>query len=144
MDSAPIDSRGWEVRQLASGEAQLGADGLVESHADYPAFVAVCPDHARRRRLLRPLFTMTVRDAIAHGEAWAQVGDDTVHGLAVWAPPETFPWSTARGFEVVETHLQLVPGGPPHTAMRRPGTPRRPVRPEATSRHDGKSAPCGS
>ncbi len=84
------------VRRLEHGEASLGACALVESHSDYPAFVALCPRRERRLRMLRPFFEMTVRDGIAHGEVWAEVDDDSVRGLAVWAPPGEFPWSTAR------------------------------------------------
>lgn len=84
------------LRRLSRGEAGVGADALVASHIDYPAFVALCADRRRRRRLLRPFFVMTVRDAIGHGQVWAVVEGGRVQALAIWAPPATFPWSARR------------------------------------------------
>jgi GNAT superfamily N-acetyltransferase len=112
MESSTIHSSALATRRLVKGEAAHGAAALVESHTDYPAFVALCSDRRRRRAMLRPFFEMTVRDGIAHGQVWAGFDGDTVCGAAVWAPPGRFPWSARRKLAAVPWLLQVALAAP--------------------------------
>jgi GNAT superfamily N-acetyltransferase len=81
---------------LRRGQHRLGADTLVASHANYPAFRHIFPDSGSRTRALRPFFAATLRDAIPFGSVYAATDADIVAAVAVWLPPGAFPWSGAR------------------------------------------------
>lgn len=103
---------GVEVRRLEPGEEHAAASVLVESHASYPAFVSVFPDEHRRRRALRPFFTSTVRDAIPFGATSVAMASGEPHGVAVWLPPGTFPWSAGRKLRAVPALLGVLLAAP--------------------------------
>lgn len=102
---------GGALRRLTGGEAPLGADVLVASHGEYPAFVALCADPTRRRAMLRPFFEMTVGDAVEHGQVWA-VEDGRVGGVAVWMPPGAFPWSARRKVRALPSLARVAVAAP--------------------------------
>jgi hypothetical protein len=81
---------------LGRGQHRQGADVLVASHADYPAFRHIFPDPRRRLRALRPFFAATLRDAIPFGSAYAGTDASAMAAVAVWLPPGAFPWTSTR------------------------------------------------
>jgi GNAT superfamily N-acetyltransferase len=109
-DSAPSDSP--PVVELEAGWAVAAGDAFAASHADYPAFVAVFPDRARRHRGLRAFFTATVADAAAHGLVHAALDRRVVLGAAVWLPPGGFPWSPRRQLAAVPAFARVAAADP--------------------------------
>jgi ribosomal protein S18 acetylase RimI-like enzyme len=84
------------VISLRRGQHRHGADVLVASHTNYPAFRHIFPDPRRRVRALRPFFAATLRDAIPFGSVYAGVDAAAPAAIAVWLPPGAFPWTGAR------------------------------------------------
>lgn len=84
------------VRRLVVAEVAEATDVLLDSHANYPAFVHVFPDSQIRRRALRPFFAATIRDTLRHGIVDAIDHDGHLVAIAAWLPPGTFPWSPMR------------------------------------------------
>ncbi len=84
------------IEELAVRQASRAADVLADSHADYPAFVAVFPRPKRRARALAPFLAVTARDAARVGHCVVARDDDDVLGTALWMPPGTFPPSATR------------------------------------------------
>jgi ribosomal protein S18 acetylase RimI-like enzyme len=58
--------------------------------------------------MLAPFFEMTVRDGIAHGQVWVELGDGGARGVAVWAPPGGFPWSTLRKLTAMPALIRVL------------------------------------
>ena len=89
-------ARGAPAETLLRAERRQAAAVLVASHADHPGFAWLWPDPAVRRRALRPFLRATVGDVVAHGSA--TVGRDAQGrcAVALWLPPESFPWSLRR------------------------------------------------
>lgn len=89
---------------------------IAASHADYPGFRHVFPNHEARRRALGPFMVATARDAAAHGHGLIAESSGVV-GVALWMPPGTFPLSSARKVRMTPAliRMTLIVGG----AMRR-------------------------
>jgi ribosomal protein S18 acetylase RimI-like enzyme len=90
---------------------QTGANG-ARAHPDYPHWYleSMGVDPALQRqgvgaRLLEPVLKSADRDRI---DCYLETAD-----------PRNAAYYARHGFEVVDEALQLVPGGPPHVAMRR-------------------------
>jgi ribosomal protein S18 acetylase RimI-like enzyme len=82
---------------LPSRQARAAGTLLARSHADYPSFRHLFPDHVRRVRALRAMFTGVARDAARLGSAYGAVSDDgELYGIAIWLAPGKFPWSVWR------------------------------------------------
>lgn len=101
MDRVP------QIIVLKPGQVRDGAEVLAESHADYPAFTHVFPDPLRRSRALLPFFEAAVRDAIPFGTVFGALESGRVHGIAVWLPPGTFPWSTLRKLRATPAFMKV-------------------------------------
>lgn len=69
---------------------------LLRSFYSAPQFVAVCPDPAKRLRLLRIFFGVALRDVLAHGHVDVASGHGRVAGVALWLPPGHVVMTTAR------------------------------------------------
>jgi ribosomal protein S18 acetylase RimI-like enzyme len=103
------------VQILPVRRDRLAAAGelFAASHADYPSFRHLCPDPARRARVLRLFFTGTVRDAVAVGAVDGAVAPDgRLLGVAVWLPPGAFPWSGRRKVGFTPTMLAVLAAAP--------------------------------
>lgn len=79
---------------------------LLASHADYPAFAAVWPDPATRRRALRPFLRSSVADAAALSASTIGWADGRAVAVALWLPPGDFPWSTGRKLRALPALLR--------------------------------------
>lgn len=80
---------------------------MSASHQNYPAFTYVFPDDGRRARALQPFFAAAVRDAIRCGDVYGAVDDGTVVGIAVWLPPNCFPWTPMRKLRITWPLLRV-------------------------------------
>jgi GNAT superfamily N-acetyltransferase len=101
-----------DIAVLQAGQERAAAAALAASHAGYPAFGAVFPDPARRRRALLPFFAATVRDAIPFGSVYAALDGPTVLAVAVWLPPGAFPWSAVRKARATPAFLRVFAADP--------------------------------
>ncbi len=63
------------------------ASVLTRSFHDTPQFVAICPDTARREKMLRIFFRMALADALTHGRVDVALEHGRIVGVAVWLPP---------------------------------------------------------
>jgi len=97
---------------LGPGDERAGADALVASHADYPAFRSVFPDATRRERALRPFFEATLRDAIPFGHVLGAWADTHVLGVGAWLPPGAFPWTAGRKARAALSFMRVLAGDP--------------------------------
>ncbi|MDQ3398081.1 MAG: GNAT family N-acetyltransferase [Deinococcota bacterium] len=87
----PFETKPLEPNQI--GEA---TGVLLRSFHSALQFVAVCPNPAKRLRLLRIFFGVAVRDALAHGHIDVASGHGRVAGVAVWLPPGHVVMTPAR------------------------------------------------
>lgn len=112
-----------DVHHLAPSAAREAAALLGASHGDYPSFRQVIPDGRRRRRVLRPLFESSMRDAAVHGAALACSDESGLTGVALWMPPGAFPLSAARKARMTPAMLRMfVAAGRAAGPMARLGT----------------------
>ena len=84
------------VAPLHPSRAAPAGDLLAASHADYPGFVHLFPDPARRRRVVRSFMAATAHDAARSALALVAEDDDGILGVALWMPPGRFPLSALR------------------------------------------------
>jgi ribosomal protein S18 acetylase RimI-like enzyme len=77
---------------------QLGeATGvLLRSFYGAPQFVAVCPDPAKRLRLLHIFFGVALQDVLAYGHVDVASEHGRVAGIALWLPPGQVVMTPAR------------------------------------------------
>jgi ribosomal protein S18 acetylase RimI-like enzyme len=87
---------GLAVRPLGLGDVKAAGALLAASHGEYPAFRALAPDPAVRRRMLLPFQTAAVRDVVMNGHAYGAFTEGELVGVALWQPPGRFPLSTMR------------------------------------------------
>jgi GNAT superfamily N-acetyltransferase len=108
------DDSGAPVEIVPLDRGRLGEVGAVfaASHGQYPTFVHVFPDPARRAVALRVFFTATVRDALAAGRVDAAVAGGRLLGVAVWLPPGAFPWSVGRQLRAAPAMLRVLAVAP--------------------------------
>lgn len=99
---------------LPPGLVRAAAATLAASHADYPSFRSVFPNPVRRGRALRPFFAATVRDAIRFGVVRAALAGSEVLAVAVWLPPDAFPWSVRRKLSAMPYFLRVLAADPRH------------------------------
>lgn len=90
------------IRPLEKREAREAGQVVAESLLVEPGFAAIVPDESTRRKVLTPLLTGTVRNAIRHGSAYGAIGEGRILGVAVWLPPGAYP------FDIV-TNLRMLP-----------------------------------
>ena len=100
------------VHLLPPGLEWEAARTLAASHAEYPSFVRVFPNPARRSRALRPFFVATIRDAIRFGVVRAASEGSQILGVAVWMPPGAFPWSGRRKLRAMPYLLRVLAADP--------------------------------
>jgi len=84
------------IEPLRDTDARAVGWLLAASYGADPAYRAIWPDSAARRRALRALFTASARDAARCG--WAVLAKDGMGevGVALWLPPGSFPLSVVR------------------------------------------------
>jgi GNAT superfamily N-acetyltransferase len=95
----PLSPDRAQVRIVQLRPDQLEAVGevLSQSHAEYPAFRHIFPDPRRRRRALRLMFGGIARDALRFRSVYAaETADGQLQGVAIWLPPNRYPWSAWR------------------------------------------------
>lgn len=103
---------------------------LADSHAEYPAFRHLFPDHAQRRRVLPPFMTAAVRDTIRYGRCYLVGEDSQLLGVALWFPPGAGQASGVRQLLMMPLMLR---------AMVRAGR-RAPMWARAGARLEGQDA----
>jgi ribosomal protein S18 acetylase RimI-like enzyme len=82
-----------ETRPLARGETGLGGRLLNESLLVEPGFAAIVPDPRQRTRVMTPLLTGMLRNAMRYRSAWGGFVSGRLLGAAVWLPPGAYPHS---------------------------------------------------
>ena len=102
---------GLAVRPLDLSDVKAAGGLLAASHGEYPAFRALAPDPAGRRRMLLPFQTGAVRDVVQNGYAYGAFTDGDLVGVALWQPPGRFA-STARKLRMVPALLSSATAAP--------------------------------
>jgi ribosomal protein S18 acetylase RimI-like enzyme len=108
------------IKTADPGAAPAAAQVLCRSHAEYPSFQHLFPDHGRRLRVLRPFLVATARDAARHGRLdTARIGDRVV-GAALWMPPGAWPATASRKLRMTPALMiaMLAAGGSARAWMR--------------------------
>jgi ribosomal protein S18 acetylase RimI-like enzyme len=95
------------VAPLHPSRAAQAGDLLAASHADYPGFVHLFPDPARRRRVIRPFMAATARDAALSALALVAEDGDGMLGVALWMPPGRVPLSAQRKARMAPALLRV-------------------------------------
>jgi GNAT superfamily N-acetyltransferase len=80
-----------ETRLLARSEAGEGGRLLNASLLVEPGFAAVIPDPDQRTKVMTPLLTGILRNAIRYRTAYGAFRDECLLGVAVWLPPGAYP-----------------------------------------------------
>jgi ribosomal protein S18 acetylase RimI-like enzyme len=94
MSADPAPAR---IVQLRPDQLRAVGEVLSQSHGEYPAFRHTFPDPRRRRRALRLIFSGIARDALRFRSAYAaETADGRIQGVAIWLPPNQYPWSAWR------------------------------------------------
>jgi ribosomal protein S18 acetylase RimI-like enzyme len=103
---------GLAVRPLGLGHVKPAGTLLAASHGDYPAFRALAPDPAVRRRMLLPFQTGAVRDVVRNGHAYGVFTDGELVGVSLWQPPGRFPLSRTRKLRMAPALLRSATAAP--------------------------------
>jgi ribosomal protein S18 acetylase RimI-like enzyme len=75
-----------DILRLNAGQFAAAQDALERAFFDYPLMVYACPHEQARRRGVRSLYAVILRDAERYGEIYTTAG---VEGIACWLPPGT-------------------------------------------------------
>lgn len=86
----------FETATLDPEQLPQATGVLLRSFHGAPQFVAVCPDPAKRLRLLRIFFGVALRDTLAHGHVDVASEHGRVTGVAIWLPPGRVLMTPAR------------------------------------------------
>jgi hypothetical protein len=126
---------GLAVRPLGLGDVEPAGALLAASHGEYPAFGALAPDPAVRRRMLLPFQTGAVRDVVRNGHVYGAFTDGELVGVSLWQPPGRFPPSRTRKLRMAPALLRA--------ATAAPRAFRRLARSGAALEARSRTSPCG-
>ena len=108
IDAAAPDG----VSALRPDHTDEAAAVLLASHAQYPAFVALWPDEATRRRALLPFLRASVAGAVALSAGTLGRAQGRPVAVALWQPPGAFPWSPPRKLRAFPALLRTALASP--------------------------------
>jgi ribosomal protein S18 acetylase RimI-like enzyme len=80
--------------RLEKEQVERASEVLSRAFRDDPELVGFIPDAEKRQRLLLPMFRVSLRHALKHGEAYTV--SPAIEGVAVWMPsdaPEISFWT---------------------------------------------------
>jgi ribosomal protein S18 acetylase RimI-like enzyme len=79
------------IRNLSTGDAEDAGKVLAASMMVEPGYVSILPDVDQRYRILVPLITGTVREAMEHDAAFGAFDGENLVGVSLWMPPGVYP-----------------------------------------------------
>lgn len=100
------------VQVLRRGQERAAAEAIAAGHANYPSFRHFFPNDELRAKILPTFFRATVRDAVPFGSVLSAWTGDRVDAVAVWLPPERFPWTRIRKLQATPAFLRIMVAAP--------------------------------
>ena len=100
------------VQVLRRGQERAAAEAIAAGHANYPSFRHLFPNDELRAKILPTFFRATVRDAVPFGSVLSAWTGDRVDAVAVWLPPERFPWTRIRKLRATPAFLRIMAAAP--------------------------------